>query len=106
MKTKNKTKQKQKNKTKQKQKNKQQQQPESAFCGLHVMNVEYYLYIYRNALGKKIIGCPVSIKNAKYSRNALVFNLCFVCDIQTDTAPYEPLIKKLASYLITFEVSV
>ncbi|XP_072026942.1 GATOR1 complex protein NPRL2-like [Amphiura filiformis] len=57
-----------------------------------------------NALGKKIIGCPVSIKNAKYSRNALVFNLCFVCDIQTDTVPYEPLIKKLASYLITFEL--
>ncbi|XP_071810529.1 GATOR1 complex protein NPRL2-like [Asterias amurensis] len=57
-----------------------------------------------NAPGHKIIGCPVGIQNAKYSRNALLFNLCFVCDASTNTACYEPLVKKLASYLITLEL--
>ncbi|XP_022101188.1 GATOR complex protein NPRL2-like isoform X2 [Acanthaster planci] len=57
-----------------------------------------------NALGHKIIGCPVSIQNVKYSRNALLFNLCFVCNASMDTAPYEPLVKKLANYLLTLEL--
>ena len=30
-----------------------------------------------NALGKKIIGYPIQIKNDKYERNAFYFNTCF-----------------------------
>ncbi|XP_070559593.1 GATOR1 complex protein NPRL2-like [Ptychodera flava] len=57
-----------------------------------------------NAVGQKIIGCPVGIESAKYSRNALLFNLCFVFDSSSTTLPYEPVVKKLASYLITLEL--
>ncbi|XP_077984006.1 GATOR1 complex protein NPRL2-like [Glandiceps talaboti] len=57
-----------------------------------------------NALGHKIIGCPVGIENAKYSRNALLFNLCFVFDASATTYPYESVVKKLASHLINLEL--
>nr|XP_002738243.1 PREDICTED: nitrogen permease regulator 2-like protein-like [Saccoglossus kowalevskii] len=57
-----------------------------------------------NALGHKIMGCSVGIENAKYSRNALLFNLCFVFDSLSNTTPYEPVVKKLASYLIAMEL--
>ena len=60
---------------------------------------------FRNALGKKIIGCPVIIENPKYARNAYIFNLIFVMDSQTETIKYESVVKKLASYLKQIEVS-
>ncbi|XP_078690409.1 GATOR1 complex protein NPRL2-like isoform X1 [Branchiostoma floridae x Branchiostoma belcheri] len=57
-----------------------------------------------DALGHRIIGCPVSIQNAKYSRNALLFNLCFVFGSDADSQRYEPVVKKLAGYLTTLEL--
>lgn len=57
------------------------------------------------AMGKKLIGCPVCIEHKKYSRNALLFNLGFVCDAQTNTCPLEPIVKKLSGYLTTLEVT-
>lgn len=57
-----------------------------------------------NVWGKKILGCPVGITNAKYSRNALLFNVGFVCSAQTDVTVYEPIVKKLARYLVQMEV--
>ncbi|CAH1270837.1 GATOR1 complex protein NPRL2-like [Branchiostoma lanceolatum] len=57
-----------------------------------------------DALGHRIIGCPVCIENAKYSRNALLFNLCFVFGSDADSQRYEPVVKKLAGYLTTLEM--
>ncbi|XP_031573687.1 GATOR complex protein NPRL2-like [Actinia tenebrosa] len=57
-----------------------------------------------NALNYKFVGCPVSIENAKYSRNALLFNVCFVFGSTSDTISYEGVVKKLANYLTTLEL--
>lgn len=54
---------------------------------------------------KKLIGCPVCIEHKKYSRNALLFNLGFVCDARAKACALEPIVKKLAGYLTTLEVS-
>ncbi len=60
--------------------------------------------IYRNAFGHKILGYPVSIKDSKkYQRNQLIFNLCFVFSDISRTTQYEPIIQKLARYLIDLE---
>lgn len=56
-----------------------------------------------NAHGHIFVGCPVIIDNKKYARNALIFNLCFVFDNKTETSNYEPVVKKLASYLTQLE---
>ncbi|XP_066900221.1 GATOR1 complex protein NPRL2 isoform X6 [Kogia breviceps] len=56
------------------------------------------------AMEKKLIGCPVCIEHKKYSRNALLFNLGFVCDAQAKTCALEPIVKKLAGYLTTLEI--
>ncbi|XP_020616823.1 nitrogen permease regulator 2-like protein isoform X2 [Orbicella faveolata] len=57
-----------------------------------------------NALDRKFIGCPISIENAKYSRNALVFNVCFVLGPNVDTIRYEGVVKKLAGYMTSLEL--
>jgi hypothetical protein len=62
------------------------------------------IFCFRNALGYKIVGCPVSIGDTKYQRNALMFNLCFVFGQSVDTSNHEPVVKKLASYLTQIEV--
>uniref|UniRef100_A0A8C6VMG2 NPR2 like, GATOR1 complex subunit n=1 Tax=Naja naja TaxID=35670 RepID=A0A8C6VMG2_NAJNA len=56
------------------------------------------------AMEKKLIGCPVCIEHKKYTRNALHFNLGFVCDARAKTCALEPIVKKLAGYLTTLEV--
>lgn len=57
-----------------------------------------------NVLGVKITGYPNEIKNLKYARNALIFNLCFVCDSTSRTVHYEPAVKKLSEYLENLEL--
>ncbi|XP_068713693.1 GATOR1 complex protein NPRL2-like isoform X1 [Montipora foliosa] len=57
-----------------------------------------------NALNHKFVGCPISIENAKYSRNALLFNVCFVLGPNVDTIRYEGVVKKLAGYMTTLEL--
>ena len=44
------------------------------------------------------------IDDKKYKRNALIFNLCLVFDESATTEHYEPIVKKLASYLTLLEV--
>ncbi|KAM6256734.1 GATOR1 complex protein NPRL2 [Porphyrio hochstetteri] len=56
------------------------------------------------AMEKKLIGCPVCIEHKKYSRNALLFNLGFVCDARAKACALEPIVKKLAGYLTTLEL--
>ena len=64
----------------------------------------YFLIFFRNALEHKFVGCPISIENAKYSRNALLFNVCFVLAPDVDTIRYEGVVKKLSGYMVTLEV--
>lgn len=59
---------------------------------------------HSTAMEKKLIGCPVCIEHKKYSRNALLFNLGFVCDARAKACALEPIVKKLAGYLTTLEV--
>jgi len=46
----------------------------------------------------------VRLKDNKYARNALYFNLCFVCDSWARTVHYEPVVKKLTDFLVGMEV--
>ena len=55
------------------------------------------------AFDYKFLGCSVGIENAKYSRNALLFNVCFVLDEEICTDKYEGVVKKLVAYLKTLE---
>jgi len=48
------------------------------------------------------MGFPVVIEDKKYSRNALIFNVVFVFD-GSDVEEYEPVVKKLANYLMVLE---
>lgn len=57
-----------------------------------------------NVLGVKITGYPNEIQNPNYARNALIFNLCFVCDSTARTVHYEPAVKKLSEYLENLEL--
>lgn len=57
-----------------------------------------------NALGLKIIGYPIGIDHARYSRNRLIFNVCFVCQPHMRTFHYEPLVKKLNRYFEELEL--
>ncbi|GFQ64969.1 GATOR complex protein NPRL2 [Trichonephila clavata] len=57
-----------------------------------------------NARKGKIIGYPIHIENTKYLRNRLIFNLCFVCDPSKRTMQYEPIVRKLANYLVKLEL--
>ena len=57
----------------------------------------------RNAVGKKVIGCPVCINDRKYPRNDYVFNFGIVVDNAHKSSPYIPLIRKLSSYMTELE---
>ncbi|RWS25154.1 nitrogen permease regulator 2-like protein [Leptotrombidium deliense] len=57
-----------------------------------------------NACNMKIIGFPCGIDHQKYSRNRLLFNLCFVFEPTMRTVQYEPIVKKLANYLVHLEL--
>ncbi|KAJ3018989.1 Nitrogen permease regulator 2 [Thoreauomyces humboldtii] len=52
----------------------------------------------------KILSHPVTIINSKYSRNALLFNLCFVFEKGAMTGVYEQVVRKLARILRALEV--
>lgn len=46
----------------------------------------------------------MAIDDSQYERNRYIFNLCFVCEASKRTVQYEPLIKKLAKYMIQLEL--
>jgi len=54
-------------------------------------------------VGKKVIGCPVSISDTKYPRNEYVFNFGIVTDNAHKSSPWIPLIRKLSSYMTELE---
>ncbi|XP_012935060.1 GATOR complex protein NPRL2 [Aplysia californica] len=62
--------------------------------------------ITMTSFGNKFVGCPISIDNDKYKRNALIFNVCFTFDEDTNTAHYGPVVKKLADYMTQLEIEL
>lgn len=52
----------------------------------------------------KIVGYPVKIEHAKYPRNALLFNLCFVFARNAVTLAYDSVIRKFARVLQALEI--
>jgi hypothetical protein len=61
-----------------------------------------------NAFGWTVLGYPVYVQHAKYHRNALLFNLCFVFEHVENyaTSPlvsFEPIVRKFAAVLTTLE---
>lgn len=57
-----------------------------------------------DAGGYRIVGCPKSIEDNRYARNALIFNFVLVFDEDTDTTYYEPVVQKLGGAFRTYEV--
>ena len=54
--------------------------------------------------GYRIVGCPKSIEDRKYARNALIFNVVFVFTEELQTAAFEPVVQKLGDAFKTYEV--
>jgi len=61
----------------------------------HLISLKAFTYIF--------MGFPVVIEDKKYSRNALIFNVVFVFDGNDNVEEYEPVVKKLANYLMVLE---
>ncbi|XP_019851509.1 PREDICTED: nitrogen permease regulator 2-like protein isoform X2 [Amphimedon queenslandica] len=57
-----------------------------------------------DAGGYRIVGCPKSIEDNRYARNALIFNFVLVFDEDTDTTYYEPVVQKLGGAFRTYEL--
>ena len=63
------------------------------------------LLVYSDAGGYRIVGCPKSIQDKKYARNALIFNFVFIFEVEADTSPFEPVIQKIGEAFKIYEVS-
>ncbi|KAI9296912.1 nitrogen permease regulator 2 [Neoconidiobolus thromboides FSU 785] len=57
-----------------------------------------------NCSNYKIIGYPITIKNRKYERNALMFNLCWVFNGKDEVKSFEPIIGKMGLVLKGLEI--
>jgi len=56
-----------------------------------------------NSCGYKISGYPTFLKDKKYPRNYLLFNLCVVCHPWSRTVQFEPFVKKLSQFFSNLE---
>lgn len=59
-----------------------------------------------NAMGRKILGYPIQIKDEKYERNAYYFNTCFVCDAWARTVQYEQVLVKFSEFFHSLELEI
>ncbi|KAJ3130743.1 Nitrogen permease regulator 2 [Physocladia obscura] len=50
-----------------------------------------------------LVGFPVSINDPRYDRNAFIFNLVFIFDVDADISPYEQIVTKVARILRSLE---
>jgi hypothetical protein len=64
----------------------------------------YRKIITVSAVNLKILGCPQSIEDKKYKRNALLFNFGFVFDPSAETTAFQPVVKKLSGCFRTLEL--
>jgi hypothetical protein len=51
----------------------------------------------------KIVGFPCLISGDHYPRNALIFNLCLVFDLNSNILPYYPIVIRIATLLSSLE---
>jgi len=56
-----------------------------------------------NSMGFKISGYPTYLKDKKYPRNYLLFNLCIVCHPWSRTVQFEPFVRKLSKFFVNLE---
>ena len=73
--------------------------PKPELCG-HLVSLAY-------GDNAHILGCPVVIEGSKYARNALIFNLGFVFDIDVDAdvlQDFEHVVYKVARFLRQMEL--
>lgn len=68
------------------------------------MQLTLLFLIFSTLQDHKILGFPVRILDNKYARNALHYNLCFVCDSDARTVQYESVVTKLSDYLMGMEM--
>lgn len=52
----------------------------------------------------QFLNYSVSIDNPKYERNTLLFSFGFVLDVDVPSEPYEPLLRKLSTVMVSLEV--
>ena len=69
--------------------------PKSELCGRYI-NITIGSF--------KICGLPIAIENSKYDRNCLLFNLCFVFDVNDNTMVFEGVVRKMARELTSLEL--
>ncbi len=62
------------------------------------------MFFCRDVGGYRIVGCPKSIEDKKYARNALIFNIVFVFSEDAEIAVFEPVVQKLGDAFKTYEV--
>lgn len=60
--------------------------------------------VHCNTPRHRILGFPVVLRDARYTRHTLRFNLCFVFDRWADVSCYEPIVRKCARVLTECEV--
>lgn len=72
--------------------------PAQLLCG------EIISVCVKNKNESQILGCPICISNGNYERNALIFNVCFIFDSNTDIKCYKPIIKKLNNIIKKMEM--
>jgi hypothetical protein len=53
-----------------------------------------------------ILGCPISIQDKKYERNAFLFNLCFVFEEHAELDGFRQIIRKIGFILRISEVRI
>ncbi|RMY16869.1 hypothetical protein D0867_06373 [Hortaea werneckii] len=53
--------------------------------------------------GRRVLGFPISIEDAKYDRNRFTFNVCFVLDEEIDSRPLEQAVRKTAAFFRSLE---
>jgi len=54
--------------------------------------------------GLRVLGFPVSLEDAKYSRNRFTYNVCFVLDEEVAPAPWQQIVRKTANLFKSLEV--
>ncbi|KDQ17467.1 hypothetical protein BOTBODRAFT_105417, partial [Botryobasidium botryosum FD-172 SS1] len=59
--------------------------------------------VHCNTPRHRILGFPVVLRDARYTRHTLRFNLCFVFDRWADVSCYEPIVRKCARVLTECE---
>ena len=71
--------------------------PRQAFCNR-------YVTICDPDNKYRILGHPVCIKDEKYERNEFMFNFCIVIKVDVNKAPFEQVVRRLASTFTEMEI--